>query len=83
MRRLSVEKGPLSAAVMVSVRNSDEINGELLWPTVKSRGFLGKEATYVALDAGKYPPVHISEVDSSADGSDGAAVMEKLPAPVK
>jgi hypothetical protein len=40
----------------------------------------GKEAAYVA--AAKYPPVHISEVDSSANGSDGAAAMEKLPAPV-
>jgi hypothetical protein len=42
----------------------------------------GKDAAYVALDAAKYPPVHISEVDSSANGSDGAAAMEKLPAPV-
>jgi hypothetical protein len=41
----------------------------------------GKEATYVALHAAKYPPVHISEADNSADGSDGAAV-EKLAAPV-
>ena len=42
----------------------------------------GKDAAYVALDAAKYPPVHISEVDSSANGSDGTAVMEKLPSPV-
>jgi hypothetical protein len=42
----------------------------------------GKEAVHVALDAAKYPPVHISEVDSSANGSDVAAVIEKLPAPV-
>jgi hypothetical protein len=49
--------------------------------TEKSR-ISGKDAVYVALDAAKYPPLHISEVDSSANGSDGAAVMEKLPAPV-
>jgi hypothetical protein len=41
-----------------------------------------KEATYVALDATKYPPVHISESDNSADGSDEAEVTRGLPTPV-
>jgi hypothetical protein len=42
----------------------------------------GKEATYVAMDAAKYPPVNISESDNSADGSDEAEVTGGLPAPV-
>ena len=43
----------------------------------------GKEATYLAMEAAKYPPVHISELDNSADGLDGAKVTENLPVPVK
>jgi hypothetical protein len=36
----------------------------------------GKDATYLAMDAAKHPPVHISEADNLAE------VTEKLPAPV-
>jgi hypothetical protein len=62
-------------------RRNSEKGGIAMVKDEKSR-ISGKEAAYVALDAAKYPPVQISEVDSSANGSDGAAVMEKLPAPV-
>jgi hypothetical protein len=43
----------------------------------------GKEATYVAMDAANYPPMHINETDNSAQGSDEAEVTENLPAPLK
>jgi hypothetical protein len=43
----------------------------------------GKEATYVAMDAAKYPPVQINETDNSAQGLDEAEVTENLPAPLK
>jgi hypothetical protein len=62
-------------------RRNSEKGGIAMVKDEKSR-ISGKDAAYVALDAAKYPPLHISEVDSSANGSDGAAVMEKLPAPV-
>jgi hypothetical protein len=42
----------------------------------------GKEATYLAMEAAKYPPVHISEGGNSADCSNEAKVTENLPAPV-
>jgi hypothetical protein len=42
----------------------------------------GKEATHIAMEAMKYPPVHISESDNSADGSDEAEVTPGLPTPV-
>jgi hypothetical protein len=49
--------------------------------TTKSR-ISGKEATYVALEAAKYPPVHIVESDKLAQSSGEAEMTEKLPAPV-
>jgi hypothetical protein len=43
----------------------------------------GKDGAYVALDAAKYPPVHIGASDKSAEGSDEGEVLEKLPARVR
>ncbi len=40
----------------------------------------GSDGAYVALDAVKYPPVRITGSDKTAEGSDEAEVMEKLPA---
>jgi len=42
----------------------------------------GKEATYVALAAGKYPPVQIAASDSSPQSSEATQTTPNLPAPV-
>jgi hypothetical protein len=42
----------------------------------------GKEATYVALEAQKYGPVHISALDNSAQGSDTGQAIAQVPVPV-
>jgi hypothetical protein len=39
----------------------------------------GKEAAYIAMEAMKYPPVHISEADNSAQGSNEVEVAANLP----
>jgi hypothetical protein len=41
----------------------------------------GKDATYVAMDAAKYPPVRITESDNSAARAVQVETKEKLPAP--
>jgi hypothetical protein len=41
----------------------------------------GKEATYVALEAQKYGPIHISASDNSAQGSDTCQVMRMFQYP--
>jgi hypothetical protein len=43
----------------------------------------GKDGAYVALDAARYPPVHIGASDKSAESSDEGEVLEKLPARVR
>jgi hypothetical protein len=52
-------------------------------PEEKKSRISGKEAAYLAMEAAKYPPVHISESDNSAHGLDEAEVTENLPVPVK
>jgi hypothetical protein len=49
----------------------------------KESRIAGEEATYVAMDAAKYPPVHINETDNSVQGSDEVEVTENLPSPVR
>jgi hypothetical protein len=43
----------------------------------------GKEATYVALAAGKYPPVQIGPSDDSSQSSEATQTTPNLPAPVR
>ena len=52
-------------------------------PEGKKSRISGKEATYLAMEAAKYPPVRISAADNSAQGSNVAEVTENLPAPIK
>jgi hypothetical protein len=52
-------------------------------PEEKKSRISGKEATYLAMEAAKYPPVRISAADNSAQGSNVAEVTENLPAPIK
>jgi len=42
----------------------------------------GKEATYVALAAGKYPPVQIGQPDNPAQSSQETQTIANLPAPL-
>jgi hypothetical protein len=42
----------------------------------------GKEATYVALAAAKYPPVKIGAPDNSEQSSDPTQTTPNLPAPI-
>jgi hypothetical protein len=49
--------------------------------TTKSR-ISGKEATYVALAAAKYPPTRISASDNSSQNSEAIQVTPNLPTPV-
>ena len=42
----------------------------------------GKEATYVAMSAAKYPPVHISEADKADLNTDPTGATAQIPVPI-
>lgn len=72
-----------SIATTCIISLTTQFDTELTMAKDKKPRISGKDGADVALDAAKYPPVHIGASEKSAEGSDEGEVLEKLPARVR